>query len=93
MAKAKATYLYSCKVGSTPNTFTISKLSEDLEVLGSYTLTESGSGALHCDCPAHKPWCRHCAMLRLFQAEERVGLGWFYRFETEEWVPPLDVQS
>lgn len=87
------THLYTCKTLATGQ-FQLAKMSEELEVLAVYTLTETKVGsALHCDCPAHKPWCRHCDMLRKFQAEERVNTGWMYRFEKNEWVPPLEVQS
>lgn len=86
---AKTTHLYSCRTGAQPLTYIISKLSEELEVLSFYTLTEPKVGsALHCDCPARKGWCRHCDMLRKFQAEERIDTGWMYRFENSEWVPP-----
>lgn len=88
------THVYTCKSGTKPNQFLIAKMSEDLEVLATYTLTETrAGGALHCDCPAHKPWCRHCDMLRKFQAEERVDTGWMWRHEKNEWVPPMEIQS
>ena len=88
MAKPKVYNRYTIR-SAAPNQYLCSKLSPDYEVLGAYTLTESDRGTLHCDCPAYKPWCRHCDMLRKFQAEEKVGSGWFYIPETKEWVEPI----
>lgn len=88
----KKTHLYTCKTGAQPRSYIISKLSEEMEVLSFYTLTEAAVGsALHCDCPARKGWCRHCDMLRKFQAEDRVDKGYMYRFETGEWLSPLQM--
>lgn len=98
---AKATHLYSCRSGAIPTNsngligaYVISKLSEDdLEVLASYHITEAASGTLHCDCPAHKPWCRHCDMLRKFQAENHIDRGWLYSFDKDKWIPPVSIES
>ena len=89
MAKAKQYNRYSIQATAIPNQYICSKLDPDFEVVGSYTMVENASGSLHCDCPAYKPWCRHCDILRKFQAEERVGKGWFYIPETNVWLPPM----
>lgn len=69
-------------------TYTIFKLSDEFEVISEYTLTEIGA-TVYCTCPAHVAWCRHCAMLRLFQEANKISSGWFYDLDAEKWIPPL----
>ena len=89
MAKSKPVILYSVRADSAhPNMYYISKLSADFEVLASYVITESGP-TLICNCPAYKPWCKHCEILRIAQAEHKVGTGAFYNHDSKEWLPPL----
>lgn len=85
----KETILYAVRQLSATQ-FVVSKLGEDFIPSATYNIFENPkSGALACDCPAYKPWCRHCDILRKFQAEGRINSGWFYNFDTKEWIPPL----
>lgn len=92
MAKPKPQILYTIKSMSVPNQYQISKMSKDLEVLAAYVIREEGH-SLICTCPARKPWCKHCEILRLFQAEQKINLGWFLDFDTKEWIPPVTLED
>lgn len=72
--------------------YTVSKLSEDFEVLALYSIAEHRQ-SLVCNCPAFKPWCRHCEILRLFQGESKVNTGWFYNYELKTWIEPLKNEA
>lgn len=85
---AKPTVHYSIGPNKSPNSYVVVKMDEDLNPLQYYYIVESSAGGLVCSCPAHKPWCRHMDMLRLFQAENRIGKGWRYNFDTKEWIEP-----
>lgn len=89
---AKPVVLYAVKTGKNPQSFVIGKLDEDFNVLANYYIEEGNGGALSCNCPAHKPWCRHCDILRKFQAEERVNTTWMYDWDNNKWFPPLSNQ-
>lgn len=88
----KPVTLYAVKTGQNPGAFVVGKLDEDFNVLANYYIDEGAGGALTCNCPAHKPWCRHCDILRKFQAEERVNTTWMYDFDNNKWFPPLANQ-
>jgi hypothetical protein len=97
---AKSVHLYSCLDRGVAahlkgvHLYQMFKLAaSDLETLATYNIQESASGTLHCDCPAHKPWCRHCDMLRKFQAEERIGKGWMYDYDKKSWIPPYTPET
>lgn len=86
---AKQQIIYSVNKGKNVGAFVVGKLTEEFEVLATYYISESEAGGLTCSCPARKDWCRHCEILRKFQAEEKVGSGWFYNFDKGAWLPPL----
>lgn len=65
------------------------KFDLDMNVLAVYQMVEGSGGAITCTCPAHKPWHKHCEVLRLFQAEERINSGWRYNYDTAIWIPPI----
>jgi len=93
--KPKPQTLYTVKKGSSnPDAvvFTVSKLSEDFEVLALYSIAEHRQ-SLVCNCPAHKPWCRHCEILRLFQGEQRVNSGWMYNYDQKTWIQPITNEA
>lgn len=54
-----------------------------------YRLSENAG---HCDCPAHVA-CRHQTMLRIFKQANRVGTGWMFCWETNEWIEPEVVDK
>lgn len=85
------THIYTVRSGKNPGAYTISKMTQDFEPVAEYHLSDEPSGSVYCDCPAHKPWCRHKDMLRKFQAEEKVNSGWFYDHDKEKWIPPLSA--
>ncbi len=69
------------------------KMSDEMEPLATYQMVEGKGGSITCTCMAHKPWHRHCDILRKFQAEDRVNSGWFYAFDTDTWIPPLTQEA
>lgn len=91
MAKGKKYSRYTISAGKNPGAYVVGKMSEDYEPLATYYITEEGK-ALTCTCPAHKPWCRHMDVLRVFQAEERVGSGYFYIPESKTWIAPIQQE-
>lgn len=73
-----------------PGIYTVRKFDEGSGILvETYTVSEITESAMVCTCFAGgRPTCRHRQMLRLFQAEERVGQGWMYKYDAKIWVPP-----
>lgn len=69
--------------------YSIVKMSVDYEFQAEYKISESSRGGLTCTCPAHKRWCRHMDMLRLFQAEEAINSRMFYNFNADKWIKPI----
>lgn len=90
---SKPVIFYTCQAGKNVGAYVVGKLTDDFEVLATYYIDESEAGGLTCNCPARKPWCRHCEILRKFQAEEKVGLGWFFNFDADQWIPPIQNHS
>lgn len=90
---AKPVILYTVNAGRNEGAYVVGKLTEEFEVLATYYISESDAGGLICSCPARKAWCRHCDILRKFQAEERIGLGWFYNFDKAKWLPPAQATT
>jgi hypothetical protein len=89
----KATSIYTVRTGKEPEWFTVSKMSQDYEPQAIYNIQEVKGGGMHCDCPAHKPWCRHMDVLRKFQAEERVNSGWFFNHDLNKWIEPIPTEE
>lgn len=86
--------LYGIEQGANPGAFKCTKVEDDkMEV---YHLSEVGDrrASIICTCFAgSKPTCRHRQMLRLFQAEDRVGKGWLYHFDNKQWYPPQNPEA
>ena len=84
--------LYTIR-STSDTTYTVIKFDEDLNPEGEiYHISEIGptGSQMVCTCPAGaKHTCRHRQMLRLFQAEDRIDKGYFYKFDKKLWYPPL----
>lgn len=73
-------------------TFAIKKFDEDLNFVETYYMSEVSTHSIICGCPAGgRPTCRHRKMLRIFQAEQKIDSGWFYHFDKDSWIEPLNA--
>ncbi len=88
---AKVHSIYTVKKSADKPFYEMVKMTEDYEHLETYQMVEGTGGAISCTCMAHKPWHRHCDILRKFQAENRVNSGWFFNFDTSTWIPPVSM--
>lgn len=68
--------------------FTATKFNIEGEPDGQYELNANGSS---CNCPAHIPYCRHKAMLVTFKEQKRIGTGWSYNPDYDEWKEPVNI--
>lgn len=93
MGKAKVQTIYTVKKGVSVPFYDMVKMTEDYEVVAVYQMVEGKGGAISCTCPAHKPWHKHCDILRLFQVENRINSGWFYNHDTSTWIPPITQEA
>ena len=81
--------LYGITDGPNPQSYKCTKVENDK--VETYYISEAGARGqnLVCTCFAgNKPTCRHRQMLRLFQAEDKIGKGWLYHFDKKEWIEP-----
>lgn len=90
---AKVQYIYTVKKQADKPFYDMVKMNTDYEYIITYQMVEGRGGAISCTCPAHKPWHKHCDILRKFQAEERVNTGWFYNPETSKWIEPIQQEQ
>jgi len=82
--------LYTVRTRRT-DSFLISKLSEELEVLDSYVIRKHRN-ALTCSCMSHKPYCKHMDILEIFEKNKKINTGSFYDFEKSKWEPPVSYE-
>ena len=76
-------HLYNCKTANSG--YCVTKFTKDYEVESSYIVSAEG-----CDCPAgHRPICRHRTMLPFFLENEHVDDGWFFIWDTRQWLEPI----
>lgn len=69
--------------------FIVHKLDVDLNPKAVYHITGKT-----CDCPAgHRPICRHRQMLMEFKDLGRIGTGWLYDYDYDEWHEPINVEN
>jgi hypothetical protein len=80
---ANAMNLYNCK--SVSDGYRITKFTRDYEIESSYIVSAEG-----CDCPAGaRPVCRHRTMLPFFVEGNHVDDGWFFIWDTRQWLKPV----
>ena len=78
--------LYNCK--SVSDGYRITKFTRDYVVESSYVVSAEG-----CDCPAgHRPVCRHRTMLPFFEDGGHIDDGWFFIWDTRQWLRPIDPE-
>ena len=85
--------LYNCKRIDT-NHYRVTKFDSGFVpfehhdgTVSAYTCSESG-----CDCPqGHKPSCRHRKMLPFFLEHNHVNDGWFFIWDTHQWIKPTGI--
>lgn len=68
------------------------KFTSDLELECIYYLRyHPRTDTFSCTCPVRgfNP-CRHRRMARIFFLSSRVDTGWFYDYDAQKWVPPLE---
>lgn len=87
----KTQHIYTVKKSDANPFYDMVKMTADYEHVATYQMVEGKGGSISCTCPAYKPWHKHCDILRLFQAEERVNSGWFYNPETKTWIEPIQL--
>ncbi len=76
--------LYNCKHADSG--YRLTKFTKDYEVESSYVVSAEG-----CDCPAGiRPVCRHRTMLPFFLEHNHVDDGWFFIWDTRQWLRPID---
>jgi hypothetical protein len=85
--------LYTVKQQAGKPFYDMVKFSPTMEVEAVYQMVEGKGGAISCTCPAHKPWHKHCDILRRFQAEGRINSGYFFDWTSQEWLPPINTQE
>jgi len=68
--------------------FIVSKLDDEMNVDGYYTLTKNGPG-MTCDCASHKPYCKHMDILKAMIQRNAVSTGTFYDMDHDTWYPPI----
>jgi len=70
--------------------YTVKKFDQETGVQTEmYTVSDISETAMVCTCFAGtKSICRHRTMVRLFQAEDRIGKGWMYQYDKKEWTAP-----
>ncbi len=74
---------------TTPQGYRIVKFDEAINVLAIYELIQR-RGYVSCQCfQASKHTCRHRQMIEIFIQYARVDQGWFYAYDTGEWLKPL----
>ncbi len=79
----RAMNLYNCKHAD--GGYRLTKFTKDYEVESSYVVSAEG-----CDCPAGiRPVCRHRTMLPFFLEHEHVDDGWFFIWDTRQWLRPI----
>ena len=79
--------LYNCKHAD--GGYRLTKFTKDYEVESSYVVSAEG-----CDCPAGiRPVCRHHTMLPFFLEHDHVDDGWFFIWDTRQWLPPIRPQG
>lgn len=79
--------LYNCKHAD--GGYRLTKFTKDYEVESSYVVSAEG-----CDCPAGiRPVCRHRTMLPFFLEHDHVDDGWFFIWDTRQWLPPIRPQG
>jgi|SRR5580704_4515061 hypothetical protein len=79
----KAMNLYNCVTAN--GGYRITKFTHDYEVESSYIVSADG-----CDCPAgSRPVCRHRTMLPFFIDGEHIDDGWFFIWDTRQWLRPV----
>lgn len=75
--------LYNCK--SVSDGYRITKFTKDYVVEASYIVSAEG-----CDCPAGvKPICRHRTMMLEFERTNHIDDGWFFIWDTRQWLAPV----
>ena len=68
----------------------ITKFTDELNVESVYTLRPQDN-TIVCDCPRSSVGdCRHLHIWQQFFETERVNQGWFYNYDTGDWLPPLE---
>ena|ERR1700740_2098711 len=69
--------------------FEVSKFSYGQDFLQKYTL-QIGNRLITCDCPAGfaDKYCRHKKTYYQFVAQDRLGKGWLYNFDLNQWKEP-----
>lgn len=83
----RAMNLYNCKHAD--GGYRLTKFTKDYEVESSYVVSAEG-----CDCPAGiRPVCRHRTMLPFFLEHDHVDDGWFFIWDTRQWLPPIRPQG
>ncbi len=76
--------LYNCKHAD--GEYRLTKFTKDYEVESSYVVSAEG-----CDCPAGiRPVCRHRTMLPFFLEHGHVDDGWFFIWDTRQWLRPIE---
>lgn len=74
---------------TTPQGYRICKFDDLLNVLTVYELTQR-RGWISCPCfQGGKSTCRHREMVSIFMQCNRIDKGWFYEYNTGQWLKPL----
>lgn len=74
---------------TTSQGYRIVKFDGDLNIIAIYELTLR-RGYVSCQCfQANKSTCRHRQMIEIFTQQSRADKGWFYAYDTGEWLKPL----
>jgi len=83
--------LYNCKTEN--GEYRITKFDSDLNPINhksgpsSYLVSLNG-----CECPqGHKASCRHRKMLEIFESEEHINDGYFFIWNTHQWIKPTGI--
>lgn len=80
-------------INSKDDGFICVAVDKDLNFVKQYGITMEGATAGNCGCVAGHTFCRHKKMLVEFQKQSRINSRWYYNFDKNKWMPPLENEN
>lgn len=60
--------------------------------LSAYKVMRINGYPARCNCAARVAWCRHKAMVVLFNNVKRVDSRWLYNYDKDWWIQPFTLE-
>lgn len=82
-------------INSIPNTVDLMcvAVDKDREFVKQYKIYKSGDGFATCECFAGIKFCRHKQIAVKFQETHRVDKRWYYNFDRDKWMAPINQEE